>query len=82
MESSLPFQPSLPSEASKMFEQSDFTNKNEDSKFIEKLLVEILTQPSADKDRNVQRILHRVRCLEGVILGLEKALGQMEKRKV
>ena len=94
MESSLPFQSSLPflqsqssqsqpSEASKMFEQSDFANKNnEDSKFIEKLLVEILTQPSADKDRNVQRILHRVRCLEGVILGLEKALGQMEKRKV
>ena len=65
-----------------MFEQSNLEqNKkiNEDSEFIEKLLVEILTQPSADKDRNVKRILHRVRCLEGVILGLEKALEKIEK---
>jgi len=69
-----------------MFEQSKTPNlekknkNNEDSEFIEKLLVEILTQPSADKDRNVQRILHRVRCLEGVILGLKKALEKIEKK--
>jgi len=69
-----------------MFEQSPNLEQNkkinEDSEFIEKLLVEILTQPSADKDRNVQRILHRVRCLEGVILGLEKALEKMEKKLI
>jgi len=69
-----------------MFEQSPNMEQNkkinEDSEFIEKLLVEILTQPSADKDRNVQRILHRVRCLEGVILGLEKALEKMEKKLI
>jgi Sec-independent protein translocase protein TatA len=68
------------SEPSKMSEQSK--NPNEDSEFIEKLLVEILTQPSADKDRNVQRILHRVRCLEGLILGFEKALEKMEKKLI
>jgi hypothetical protein len=69
-----------------MFEQSPNLEQNkkinEDSEFIEKLLVEILTQPSADKDRNVQRILHRVRCLEGVILGLEKAFEKMEKKLI
>jgi len=69
-----------------MFEQSPNLEQNkkinEDSEFIEKLLVEILTQPSADKDRNVQRILHRVRCLEGVILGMEKALEKMEKKLI
>jgi hypothetical protein len=47
---------------------------NEDSKLIEKLLTEILTLPNVDKEKNVQQILHRVRCLEGVILGLEKVL--------
>ena len=47
---------------------------NEDSKFIEKLLTEILTLPNVDKEKNVQQILHRVRCLEGVIWGLEKVL--------
>jgi hypothetical protein len=47
---------------------------NEDSKLIEKLLTEILTLPNVDKEKNVQQILHRVRCLEGVIWGLEKVL--------
>lgn len=47
---------------------------NEDSKLIEKLLTEILTLPNVDKEKNVQQILHRVRCLEGVILGLERVL--------
>ena len=63
-------------------EMNDEEPDNQDSKFVKRLLDEIMNRTSMDdfesKEIAAKKIVHRVRCLEGMVHGLTRILKKRE----